>query len=128
MAGAAEIARRTAAAQRELTAALEALSERFGVPTVQVEGIRYRRDAAYERMLRWQALARWAQMVAEAATEEVRPNGAEVRGVLEALLSGLSKTKLLAFAAEHGVTLDAEAGKAELVAQAVEAWLPDGDA
>ncbi len=130
MASAAEITRRTAAAQRELTAALAALSARFGVPVVQVEGIRYRRDAAYERMLRWQALARWAQALAQAAGDAAPLHeGEAVREALGELLAGLSKAKLIAFASERGIALDAARGKAELVEQVLGAWWPsDGDA
>jgi len=130
MASAAEIQRRTAAAQRELTAALAALSARFGVDVVQVEGIHYRRDAAYERMLRWQALARWAQAVAQAAGDAApvhEAGGDAVREALRELLAGLSKSKLLAFASERGIALDATRGKAELVEQVLGTWWPSDE-
>ncbi len=130
MASAAEIQRRTAAAQRELTAALAALSARFGVDVVQVEGIHYRRDAAYERMLRWQALARWAQAVAQAAGDATPVHdagGDAVREALRELLVGLSKSKLLAFASERGIALDATRGKVELVEQVLGTWWPSDE-
>lgn len=120
MASKIEIIRRTNAAKLKLEEALTTLSGLLEVSPVDVRGITFRRDPDYERMLQWQALAKWADDLADAAEATIR-NGHGSLGAEDTmfLLSNISKAKLVDFAAGHGFEVDEDMTREDIASSIV---------
>lgn len=106
-------------AQTRLAGAMERLSAALDVPVLAVNEIRYR-DPAYEAAARWEALAEWAETLAErisaTATDNINSERlAVLRVVLQRELNNKTKAELEQFALDYGLAPSSHLRKSEMV-------------